>query len=287
MRVELDVYSGRENPSWELPPNEARQLIDRVAGKAVTPVEAAEAVLGFRGYIISVDDDSDAATAAGLPPTFRIGGTPPPEFAAQAAAPADETQAPPSVEEVQDASRWLLGTAAEAIDDELRRVVEAAITAPPAAVGAEAVAAACVIQNTPYNPGFWNTPTVQPRNNCYNYAMNYRSDTFAQPGRISGRMYTQLTCADVGAAADRDGCRAVCSGSNKTVALVIWPGRDFHWYRLHSNGFWGHKPGSTAARNTDNRGRVIGGALNPANCDRGPYTQFCGYRFSPTGMHVR
>jgi hypothetical protein len=44
---------------------------------------------------------------------------------------------------------------------------------------AEAAAVACVIQNTAYNPAFWNTPSVQPHNNCYNYAMNFRSNTFA------------------------------------------------------------------------------------------------------------
>ena len=76
-------------------------------------------------------------------------------------------------------------------------------------------------------------------------------------------------------------------GRTRTPALVVWPGYDFHWYRLHTNGFWGHKPGHTAARNTDNQGRVIGGALNPQNCNRGPYTAFCGYRFSPVGMRVQ
>jgi hypothetical protein len=130
-------------------------------------------------------------------------------------------------------------------------------------------------------------PAAQPRNNCYNYAMDYQSNTFAQPGRISGHPNAVMQCADVGSAADFDGCTTVCVGPNKNVALVAWPGYDFHWYRLHTNGFWGHKPGATAARNTDNQGRVIGGALNPQNCDRGPYTAFCGYRFSPVGMRVQ
>ena len=129
---------------------------------------------------------------------------------------------------------------------------------------------------------------MQPHNNCYNYSMNNRTDTFAQPGRISGHMYTALNCPNVGTAADWDGCKATCSGSVKLVALVIWPNQDYHWYRRHSEGFWGHKPGSTAARNTDNSGRVINGTtLTPANCNRGNYTQFCGYRFSSTGMRVR
>jgi hypothetical protein len=78
------------------------------------------------------------------------------------------------------------------------------------------------------------------------------------------------------------------SGSNKNVALVVWPGVDYHWYRRHSNGFWGHKPGQTAARNVDNANVLINGITRtPANCNRGPYTHFCGYRFSPTGMQVR
>ena len=96
-----------------------------------------------------------------------------------------------------------------------------------------------------------------------------------------------MQCANVATAANWDGCKATCSGGNKTVALVIWPNVDYHWYRLHSNGFWGHKPGGTAARNTDNSGNVIGGALNPQNCNRGNYTVFCGYRYSPTGMKVQ
>lgn len=29
---------------------------------------------------------------------------------------------------------------------------------------------------------------------------------------------------------------------------------------------------------------IDGVRLTPANCDRGPYSIFCGYRFSPTGM---
>jgi hypothetical protein len=104
-------------------------------------------------------------------------------------------------------------------------------------------------------------------------------------------MYSAINCAEVGAAADRDGCKTTCSGSNKNVALVVslTPGFvDYHWYRRHSEGFWGHKPGGTAAKNTDNSGRIIDGRVRtPANCDRGPYKYFCGYRFSPTGMKVR
>jgi hypothetical protein len=65
-------------------------------------------------------------------------------------------------------------------------------------------------------------------------------------------------------------------------------GPDYHWYRRQKEGFWAHKPGGGAATNKDNRHRLIDGRiLTPANCDRGDYTIFCGYRFSPTGMRVR
>jgi len=288
MIVTLDVFSGRPNPSWTLSDKDKRELISRVASKAVSAVHENEGHLGFRGYIVSMaSDDDETAAAAGLPDTFRItsgslGGIVPDH---------EQLVQPLSTEEVGDAQKWLLTTAAGQVDDPVLEHVASQISGasemqtPPDAQIASA-AAACVIHNTPYNPGFWNVPNVQPYNNCYNYAMNYRSNTFAQPGRISGHPNNVMQCANVASAANWDGCRATCSGPNKNVALVIWPGNDYHWYRLHSNGFWGHKPGGTAARNWDSLNRIIGGNLNPQNCARGPYTIFCGYRFSPVGMHV-
>jgi hypothetical protein len=264
-------------------------------------VDAAEPKLGYRGYIISAGAD-DVSADAGLPDLFRVDGGMTDELIPH------PTLALPALSgvEADDTARWLLTTAEKEVPDDLLNFVKGEIGKPGLVVGktktksalpkvdkkaetalSKAIAvAACVIQNTPYNPAFWNTPATQPHNNCYNYAMNYRSNTFAQPGRISGHPNTVMQCANVATAANFDGCTAACAGPNKTVALVIWPGSDYHWYRLHSNGFWGHKPGSTSARNTDNQGRVIGGALNPQNCDRGPYTIFCGYRFSPVGMRV-
>ncbi len=287
MNVTLDIFSGLPNPSWTLSADDASELVSRLAGKTLPAAEAVSECLGFRGYIISAStDDDETAAKAGLPETFRVAAGTLESFIQP---PEQELPALAS-DEAADASQWLLTTAGGHVDDELLDFVKEAISGggqPSDEAVTAAAAAACVIKSTAYNPSFWNAPSVQPYNNCYNYAMNCRSDTFAQPGRISGHPNSVMQCANVAKAADRDGCKATCSGPNKKVALVIWPGRDYHWYRLHSNGFWGHKPGGTAARNTDNRGRVIGGSLNPQNCDRGPYTQFCGYRFSPVGMKVR
>jgi hypothetical protein len=310
MIVTLDIYSGRPNPSWRLSAKDASRVLERVAGKVMSAdAESLEhATLGPRGFLIEASGDDDMPT--GIASTFRAGSLQPAAFQG---GPAEVAF---SASDSQEFSRFLLRTGRHVVDDDLMEYLDQSVSrlSPVPAQPADALwpqpaepapeepenetedlrqavaAAACVLANTAYNPGFWNTPAIQPKNNCYNYAMNYRSDTFAQPGRFSGHMYTAINCANVGAAANWDGCKATCSGSNKLVALVIAPGPafvDFHWYRRHSNGFWGHKPGGTAARNTDNRGRVINGTtLTPANCERGPYTIFCGYRYSPTGMRV-
>lgn len=144
-----------------------------------------------------------------------------------------------------------------------------------------------------YQPEMWNdegagaeectcnlaTETkIQCKNNCYNYACNLRTDTFAQPGRAGGYTPAAINCEEYTKAAKADGlievdCAKPCPKCCHKVALVIWPGVDFHWYRQDANGMWSHKPGKTAARNTDNSGNPIG---DPRTADRGPYTQFCG-----------
>lgn len=131
----------------------------------------------------------------------------------------------------------------------------------------------------PYSPAFWNDAgTIQYNNNCYNYGNNKRTDTFAQPGKAAGAMYTQLTCASVYQAAVADGLDPLrsgnCANNMDKVALVVAPGWDYHWYRLDSGGMWSHKPGKTQATNVDNSGKPIS---NPETANRGPYTDFCGY----------
>lgn len=129
-----------------------------------------------------------------------------------------------------------------------------------------------------YEPNEWNDGgQIQYNNNCYNYACNIRTDTFAQPGRASGNMYTSLDCSEVSAGAVSDGlvgqdCDQGCGENCHKVALVIWPGIDFHWYRQDIGGNWSHKPGGTQAKDTDNAGSMI---TDPRSADRGPYTEFC------------
>lgn len=133
-----------------------------------------------------------------------------------------------------------------------------------------------------YEPNYWNSQfSVRWNNNCYNYACNKRTDTFAQPGLASGQMYTQLSVASVKAAALRDGLEVgtaygpIPRGKTR-VDLVVAPGIDYHWYRQDENGRWSHKPGRTHARDWDNSQFEI---YDVSVADWGIYSQFGGYFF--------
>ena len=135
----------------------------------------------------------------------------------------------------------------------------------------------------PYNPEKWNDGgSIQYNNNCYNFANDEITMTFAQPGRAHGCYpYPLSACYDVHAAAQCDGLVPISSGLDPCpdnmhrVYLVVWPGRDYHWYRQDiPNGMWSHKPGSTPATDRDSSGQLI---YNPEQADTGSYTLHCGY----------
>ena len=130
-----------------------------------------------------------------------------------------------------------------------------------------------------YEPDWWNDGgQKQLSNNCYNYAGNYRTDTFAQPGLAAGAEYSSFSCDSVSPAAVADNLIDIPNANNKCpkeghlVALVIAPDYDFHWYRKGRNSYWTHKPGSTPVTNVDNSGALI---RDPRTANRGPYTNFC------------
>ena len=289
MKVTLDVFSGRPNPSWALSPRDAASLLDRFADRPLPPAHQVEPALGYRGYVVAAEHASELGRA-GLPAAFRVGPAVPRSVSAEGSVAARAPQP-------DDDALWLLNTAGRAVDDDLGAYIEAAIRSPrspraPTTAGrAEGphdvtLSANCVIRNAPFIPAFWNQLAVMPYNNCYNYAMNYRSNSFAQPGRISGLLLGRMTRGDVTAAAGRDGCVRNCSGVAKQVALVVWPNVDFHWYRNHTDGFWGHKIGSAPATNLDNANRVITDAVTPEFCAREPYTEFGGFLHPPLWIPV-
>jgi hypothetical protein len=277
-------------------------LIDLIGRYPVRLTTDQPGILGFRGFIVEPDLE-DGAWRENLPPQFALAGTREPTL------PIAHRQratfhVSPSEDSEAAAVEFLLQLAEEVVDRKLIDACRDGGKISSAKVKAQTVpdkkrrsqtapriqpvleGAQCDPFLAPMRFEFWNDPPVLHRNNCYNYATNFASNTMAQPGRRAGHMYTDFDCAAILQAARADGCLISCDGSVRVIALAVWPGIDFHWWRMHPDGTWAHKLGWMTARNWDNRGRILEKGLTPATCDRGPYTLFCGYYYAPLGMWV-
>jgi hypothetical protein len=303
LRITADVFSGRPNPSTVVVDEaEIRATLKELASQTAVTTDGpgAEAGLGLRGFWVEPLNDELAQDYGVASRLFVPSGSPAGDGRAR---------------ELSDRLVSLMGAgqpeagasdalAVEAgfqayLRGELERTSRASApdaAATPSAPPEEAAvspAVTCTIELGAFNPGFWNNdPNVRSHNNCYNYASNKRTDTFAQPGRGCGHMYTAITCAEVTRGALCDGLhrRFTCFPDSEKprylVAMVVAPGPgfvDYHWYRKQKEGFWGHKPGGTAARNTDNSNKVI---TDPSTCNRGPYTLFCGYFYTCRSQRI-
>jgi hypothetical protein len=153
-----------------------------------------------------------------------------------------------------------------------------------------------------YNPGLWNDADgIQHNNNCYNYGVNKMTNTYAQPGRQAMTQFYcnppnmdctkgmgavgVIACNTVMASAIADGLtpwveNVQCPQGYFKAALVVHPGRDYHWYHQDNNGNWSHKPDKDQATNLDGSNNLI---MNPRTADRRitgttlNYTAFCGW----------
>ena len=273
--VTLNVFSGRPNPSWTLSRQQAQELIHKLrslSAKTFDQTGESPARLGYRGFTVGGIKDPKIGERLEIHDnTVDMGDL-----------------APKRVDMDHGLEQWLLRTGRDAVPSDVRSLVEKELSVlkqlhkrrqPESLVP------------TSFNPRVWNTSKiVRETNNCYNYANDRITLTFAQPGlgRQCGRR-SELTCDEVRKAAQCDGLEMIQNPSEATdghaVALVIWPGRDYHWYRLDENGKWSHKPGRTPATDLDQQKRQI---LDPKTCDRGPYKDFCGYmKTVPTKVRIK
>ncbi|AYV46640.1 hypothetical protein CFHF_21870 [Caulobacter flavus] len=298
LRVEIEMFSGRPNPVWMLTDADAVQKLLRLAAaspKGVSKPGAGFDGLGLREVRIERFADDEAALR-GVPKAFAVGSpfAGDPKAARELAKAFIETMPKRSdvkllQHELTPLSSKLHDLALERLD-RLFRDPPRPPQPPPKPPSnplrttiPDEKCGQCQYEVSQYNPGFWNNPATQPYNNCYNYARNWRTNTFAQPGRAHGAQTSTMACGTVTTAAMADGLKKRCDclsekeWPRRLMALVIDPGWDYHWYRHQRGGFWGHKPGSTAARNTDNSGVLI---VNPETCNRGGYTDFCGYFYA-------
>ena len=103
--VELDVFSGRPNPTWTLPDAEATAFRERVDGLAGTASGQVANNLGYRGFVVRTGDEV-VTVQRGLVQKARGGTT------AYAADPN------------RDLERWLLESGKPSLEPDLVTTVE-------------------------------------------------------------------------------------------------------------------------------------------------------------------
>jgi hypothetical protein len=298
LRIQVDMFSGRPNPEWMITdPDVTEEVLGwaaRAKGALARP-GTGHLGLGFREIRVTRLGD-DPYRRRGAPADFALASAAAEDFEASGELARRVVETMFLDREVRLVAHELTPLTADLHDLIVERLRRYLVERPPISVFkfppynplrttiADEQCQDCEYEVSQFNPGFWNAPTVQPHNNCYNYARNWRTDTFAQPGRAHGAQTGTMACNTVTTAAMADGlvkrcnpCLPISEWPRRLMALVIDPGTDYHWYRHQRGGFWGHKPGGTAARNTDNSGNLV---VNPETCDRGGYTDFCGYFYA-------
>jgi hypothetical protein len=67
---------------------------------------------------------------------------------------------------------------------------------------------------------------------------------------------------------------APCPAGSYRVALVLYRGTDYHWYRQDSDGYWSHKQGLSDVTRLDAAGELI---IDIENSDLGLYDELIGF----------
>lgn len=280
VNVTLHVFSGRPNPEWQLTEDQAAELRQRLDGIRSTSFEKPPGIVGALGYsgfsVTSIQEDN-------IEPEIFVHD--------------DLVDLGPQNVSLRTSNRdlegWLLDTGGDMVEPDVRRHVEEQIRPYVAYAGRTARARALEVPR--FEPHVWNAnPQTMRDNNCYNYATNLMTNTFAQPGRASSGVPGSITVNDYLRAVASDGLEVLADPTppqrtpvdGHYMALVIWPGSDFHFYRLDDYvASWSHKPGRTAARDTDQSGARI---PDPQTAARGPYTDFAAYLYIvPSRVTIR
>jgi hypothetical protein len=296
VKLTLDIFSGRPNPEIILDTKTARKLFDQLSygalRKQTEKTNPFPSVLGYRGVIIEQEGklftdvapqrlhyahdtvytaDKASKTNMGLE-SFLL----------------DNLKDVKGVEDIIDFKAFAEGSIKSYL--EMRPEYLTNFVSWRDQIGKDIlipVRPVCACSPAP-DLAAWNTDaSITGRNNCYNYATNYRTDTYGQPGQAAGQKWNDLSACNVPAGnisakmgAVADGLVDVPNQNNKCispghlVALVNAPGYDYHWYRKGSNGKWSHKMGGSPATLLDNSGNPI---TDPRTANRGSYTGFCSF----------
>jgi hypothetical protein len=296
LKVTVNVFSGRENPSFTLSDTNSKKLLDQLSigkfKKQTAKTNPFPSVLGYSGLIVEQDGKQ---LTADLPSSFYLAHDN--VFTNDTIADADANtdlkalifdniDKAKGFDDIKDWKKFLNKSVDDYLDKRKTYVAnhfkffDKTLEAFLGPIKFKA----CICSPAP-DLANWNA-SFQGTNNCYNYGTNYRTDTFAQPGKASNNQYTSLaSCNPAGQVSAKQGAISdglvdlpnnnnTCPSTGHLAALVNWPNFDFHWYRKGTNGRWSHKPGGTAATILDNSGNPI---TDPRTADRGGYTNFCSF----------
>lgn len=153
-----------------------------------------------------------------------------------------------------------------------------------------------------YNPRQWNKdPVLKKNHNCYAYVLDdlvYGRENKPQPGTWSNtgvdldetraRKYDSCpemlgrVMADNSSIYQIDEAEPCRNGYYKGY-LVLDPGKDYHFYRQDSNGFFSHKRGKLDVEDKDAaQNRIEVPRLAAKNYGGYNYTESCGYFCIPS-----
>jgi hypothetical protein len=277
--VELHIFSGRKNPSWELARGQIDELkgrLEEVRTRSILKPPGVLGGLGYTGFAISAVSESGLAAA-----TYVHRGI------------IDTDRSAPTRETTGELEQWLLSTGSS-LSTGLSKYVENEIKAVDHRDPMRGVTARHFAVTVPvYDNAKWNeNPCTLGSNNCYNYAVDQITNSHPTiPGASVGKpVLFPYNCQELTDAAKLDGLRpversVVFGGTGPKighyVALVYTDyfspeqDYDFHWYRKDKDGGWSHKPGTDRCKYTDHKEHFP--IKDPEACDRGSYKYFCGY----------
>jgi len=279
--ITCDIFSGKRNPSWELSVGDAiklEKLLEKNRSIYFGALPFNFVRLGYKGFILHSQRE------AKLPKVMRV---------FDGILDTASVYMPGHIDHNSEVESFLCGTANSALTPDEKKYIYQEIKKNLDNENgkngrlARLTEAQNIYQDMAleYDPDYWNGEDHISGNNCYNYATDKRTNSFAIPGDGRGRPYREpATCHSVKDGVIRDGLRPIedyhstyMPKKGYVIALYVRDREqreDFHFYRRDKGGSWSHKPGSSPATNLDNDNKVI---HNPELCDRGEYNSLCGY----------
>lgn len=188
------MFSGILDPLWEITPNhvkyqEIKNLLRDAKTQKVTYLEEnIPAQLGYKGFLVKENSQDEAILILG-PNTIKL------------------------QEELLNSMP--AGIISESLKGPIAQVIKRGIVLPVSHV---------VKRDAPHfeglNKAIWNIEFVRKKNNCYNYANDLVTNTYAQPGRGGGQMYDAINNNAIQQASLRDGLVVVQPGANGAIPNI-------------------------------------------------------------------